>query len=364
MLPYWLLFTVLAIGSVAYTYTSQQVQGGQILINRRVRDDLPLAIVLLAITLMIGLRYRVGGDWNVYLVTFRSVSSRELGQALQTTPDEAAYTLINWLVAQAGLGFWAVNLICAIPFVLGLTAISRQQPNPWLALLVAAPQLVIVVAMGYTRQAAAVGFMLIGIAGLARGRSFLWFVTWTLVATAFHTSAIAFIPIMAAFQFRATLFWFVLVIIVLIVGYYFILPLIIDRYSVGYIQNIYEAKGAIFRILPNAIAGIMLLLFRKNFEAPTPQLRIWRSMSWISIILLLAFFEIRSSVISDRTSLYILPLQVFVLSRVPTAFSSDAMARAFLTVLVIFFSATVLILWLSYANNARYWLPYQLYPLG
>jgi hypothetical protein len=313
---------------------------------------------------MIGLRYRVGGDWNVYLLTFRSVSSRELGQALQTTPDEAAYTLINWLVAKAGLGFWAVNLICAIPFVLGLTAISRQQPNPWLALLVAAPQFVIVVGMGYTRQAAAAGFMLIGIAGLARGRSFVWFVAWTLVATAFHTSAIAFIPIMAAFQFRATLFWFVLVIIVLIVGYYFILPLIVNRYSVGYIQNIYEAKGAIFRILPNAVAGVFLLLFRKNFEAPLPQLRIWRSMAWISIILLIAFFEIRSSVISDRTSLYILPLQVFVLSRIPTAFSSDAMARVLLTVLVVCFSGTVLILWLSYANNARFWLPYQLYPLG
>jgi hypothetical protein len=229
---------------------------------------------------------------------------------------------------------------------------------------VATPQFVIAVGMGYTRQAVAAGFMLIGIAGLARGRSFIWFVGWTLVATAFHTSAIVFIPIMAVFQFRATIFWFILISIALLVGYYVIFPLIIHRYSIGYIQNIYEAKGAIFRILPNAIAGGILLLFRNNFNASLIQLKIWRSFAWISILIFIAFFEIQSSVILDRISLYILPLQVFVLSRVPTAFSSDAMARAVLVVIVILFSALVLYFWLTYANNARYWIPYQIYPLG
>ena len=50
----------------------------------------------------------------------------------------------------------------AVPFTYGLFRICRQQPNPWLALVVATPFLIIVVGMGYTRQAAAMGFLMIG----------------------------------------------------------------------------------------------------------------------------------------------------------------------------------------------------------
>ncbi len=129
MLPYWLLLTVLAIGSLLFRHKQHLAQGGQVSIDHRIRDDPVLAAVLAATTLMIGLRYRVGGDWNVYLLTFRSVALGSLSSALQNTPDEAAYTLINWLVAKLGPGFWAVKSTCAIPFVLGLASICRQQPG-------------------------------------------------------------------------------------------------------------------------------------------------------------------------------------------------------------------------------------------
>lgn len=52
---------------------------------------------------------------------------------------------------------------------------ARSQPDPWLAVLVAVPYLVIVVAMGYSRQAVAIGILLAGLGRLERGGSTLHF---------------------------------------------------------------------------------------------------------------------------------------------------------------------------------------------
>ncbi len=43
----------------------------------------------------------------------------------------------------------------------GLVQFCRKQPLPWLALAVAAPFIIIVVGMGYTRQSVALGFILL-----------------------------------------------------------------------------------------------------------------------------------------------------------------------------------------------------------
>lgn len=363
MLPYWLLFGLLALASLIFRYRYEP-RIGAVSIDNRVRDNIPLLAVLLVLTLMIGLRYKVGGDWAPYEFTFKSVAHRSLSSAISQTPDEFAYTLINWLVAKAGFGIWLVNVICAVPFVVGLAAICRQQPNPWLALLVAAPLFIIVVGMGYTRQAVAAGFILIGVAGLTRGRSFLWFVGWTLVASAFHTSALLFIPMMAIVVFRVTFGWLLLLLAAGTFAYYFILPTVMDRYSTGYIHSVYEAKGAIFRIIPNALAGLLLIGFPTHFASNSAELKVWRGFAWASIAALIAFFIIESSVIIDRISVYILPVQIFVLSRLPRAFSSGGRPSVAVTLLVIIYSGLVLLIWLAYANNARFWVPYRLYPVG
>lgn len=363
MLPYWTLLAVLSIGSFLYRQRLAAAGPGVArAIEHRQWDPLLLAAFIL-IVLMIGLRYEVGGDWTPYQSTFRSVNALPLDIAFRRAPDEYAYTFVNWLVGRLGLGIWLVNMICAIPFVAGLAAISKQQDNPWLALVAAAPLFIIVVGMGYTRQAVAVGFVLIGIAGIIRGRTFVWFMGWALIASLFHTSALAAIPIMAVILFRGTFVWLLALIGALLVGYFVILPAALERYSLGYIANVYEAKGAIFRVVPNSLAGLALIAFPKSFVCSKNELRIWRGWAWLSIAALVMFFVIKSSVIVDRLSVYILPLQIFVLARLPRAFGTDGRPSLAVTVLVIIYSAVVLFLWLHFANHARYWIPYRLYPL-
>jgi hypothetical protein len=57
-------------------------------------------------------------------------------------------------------------------------------------------------------------------------------------------------------------------------------------------------------------------------------------------------------------SLYIMPLQLAVLSRIPIAINSSMSGR----VLVLTYVALVEFVWLNFAQHSRYWVPYQFYP--
>jgi len=363
MMPYWLLLLVLSFGSIIFRGRNAVDYGGSVAIDHQLRRNVPLLAALVAICLMIGFRYKVGGDWKVYSYSFNLIKGWPLPIALRRSPDEIGYTLVNWLVGQVGAEIWLVNLVCAIPFVVGLASIARLQPNPWLALAAAAPLFIIVVGMGYTRQATAAGFMLIALAGLSRGRGFWWFLGWTLVGSLFHQSILVFIPIIPVFLFRISAFSVLLIAVALVIGYFVILPHALERYSIGYINQIYLAKGAIFRIVPNALTAAMLLAFRRQFAAPPVELKIWRGFAYLALAIFAAFFFIPSTVILDRLSIYVLPLQFWVWSRLPTAFGHQRQPNIILTLLVIAYSAACLGLWLAFANHSRYWIPYQLYPL-
>jgi hypothetical protein len=363
LLVYWLLLGVLAFASLVYQRRYRLGADGTAEIDPGLSRQSGLFIALVAIALLVGLRYQVGGDWNGYLHLFRLMQQWPLSIALRRSPDELGYTLLNWLVVQAGGPFWLVNLGCAIPFVAGLSAFSRQQPNPWLALTVAAPLLIIVVAMGYTRQAAAMGFMLIGLTGLSGGRGYMWFFAWTLVGGLFHQSVLLFIALVPLSVFRFTPFSIPLLAIALFLGYLALEPHVVDRYSAGYIRQVYVAKGALFRIAPNAAAGMILLLFRYRFEGTKIELRFWTGLACAALLLQLLYFFIHSTVPLDRLSVYVLPLQVWVWSKIPTAFSGRRAPDLVLTILVIGYSAASLWIWLAFANHSKYWLPYQFYPM-
>ena len=66
-----------------------------------------------------------------------------------------------------------------------------------------------------------------------------------------------------------------------------------------------------------------------------------------------------SSTVVDRLALYVFPLQLAVLSRVPRALGSEGLGR----LLVIAYCFLVQFVWLNFAAHAEYWVPYRLYPL-
>ena len=98
---------------------------------------------------------------------------------------DPGYLIIQWVSEYFGWGIIGVNVICALIFSIGLSVFCRSLPRPLLALSVSIPYLVIVVAMGYTRQGVALGLAMIGLVALARNQN-RWFVFWVILGVTMH----------------------------------------------------------------------------------------------------------------------------------------------------------------------------------
>jgi len=266
-----------------------------------------------------------------------------------------------WLVALAGQSIYTLGVFSALPFTIGLLVFCRAQPRTWLALTVAVPYLVIVVAMGYTRQSVAIGFVMLGLVALGQGRV-LKFVWWLALAATFHKSAVILLPLaMLSGSKRPLLiaFWVCALTFVLFV---LLLQNSVDALFLNYIGAEYSSQGAGIRIAMNAVPAVFFLFFRRRFIMPRGEhiFWTWMSLGALAFIPLLAVSP--SSTAVDRIALYWIPLQMFLLSRVPDAMGKRGNKKTIWVYTIVVYSATVQFIWLNYAQTAFAWLPYQFYP--
>jgi hypothetical protein len=350
LLPYWLLFSLCAIGAIQYSAPVVKVQ--------------PLGALLLlaslAIALMIGLRYEVGGDWGSYERMFTDYRYLNLDQALAS--GDPAYSLLNYVAARLGAGIWLVNLVCAAIFTVGFIAFARTTPNPWLALVAAVPYLIIVVAMGYTRQAVAIGLLLAAISGLGR-KSLLRFAVLVCLAASFHKSAVIVIPLVGLAISRNRFVSAGFLVGLAVAFYYAFVSASVDRLMTNYVEAEMESQGATIRVAMNLPPAILLLLASRRFGFSDVERAIWRNFSIAALVLLAILVTANASTAVDRVALYLIPLQIAVLARVPHAFGGGR-RNGILTLAIIGYAALVEYVWLTQAEHALYWLPYQFYPLA
>ena len=317
----------------------------------------PWVLVFVLFALMMGLRHEVGGDWFNYLPHFRETAARTFLEVMGR--GDPGYYGLNWLVARAGGSIYHVNLVCAAILMWGTVRFCRDQPNPWLALLAAVPYMLIVVGMGYTRQAVALGFALLALAALGHGRT-RKFVVWIAIGATFHKSAVLLLPIAALAASRNRFLTAGLVGLTTLLLYYLLLADASEALWDNYVEAQYQSDGGLIRVLMNVVPAVLLILFRKRL-APDPQERkLWL---WISLFALacLPLVGLASTAV-DRVALYLIPLQLFVFSRVPRL-ARTVQVRTPLVLGVIGYYAAVLYVWLHYATHSQYRLPYQFMPL-
>ena len=364
MIVYWLIFTAFAAGAIFYASTISRpgalpVSGP--MAASVARRSIILSAAGVALVVLIGLRYRVGGDWSNYLDIFRRLAPLELGPALLGSRQEPAYTFVNWLAARLGAGIWLVNFICAIPFTYGLLRLSRQQPNPWLALVVATPFLIIVVGMGFTRQAAALGCLMVGLSNIIDRRPPFQFIFWALLGALFHRTVLVFIPVMFVAGMKNRFLSYLLVLVSLAIGYYAVLPSALDQYGPGYLREQYNAAGASVRVLMDVVPAVIVLVSKGRFYWSPEEKAVWRTYAILCLIAGAALPLIHSSVVVDRLAMYLIPMQIFVYSRIGYCFGLVRRGWLAWSSAVIVYSAAVLFVWLNYAVNAWAWVPYQNY---
>ena len=320
---------------------------------------LKFQLYFMMLVLVVGWRYEVGGDWNNYLQMLDDALQQSFAVAMSQT-GETAYKALTWFSAHSGTGIYGVNLMCALVFVYGLMVFCQNSPRPWLSLAVAVPYLVIVVAMGYTRQGVAIGIIMLGLVALDKG-SKAKFVAWVILAALFHKTALILIPL-AIFAGRKSWVSIAGVLFTAVLMFYLLLAEYVDSLIAGYITDQYASSGAAIRIAMNAMPAAVFLVFRRRFNL-TDANRIfwtWMSMCGLAFIGLLAVSP--SSTAVDRVALYWIPMQLYVWSRWPTAMAQSHKAQLPWVAGILLYSVVVQFVWLYYADYSWAWLPYQFYP--
>lgn len=356
MIVYWLFFIFPAILAI-----SGQARTPSLLTNYQFLNIGRLWwLFIFSLTILIGFRHEVGGDWDNYLMIFSGESSINSLSQIHFSRDPG-YQFINYLSGILGLGIYGVNVICGVIFSIGLALFCRNLPRPLLALSVAIPYLIIVVSMGYSRQAVALGIAMIGLVFLGRNKK-IAFVLLIFLAATMHKSAILLIPIAILASTKNRFVGFLWMGIIAICFYFIFLA---DTISIlyGNYTNLddmaSQSDGAMIRLLMNVVPASIFLFFYKKFDIPSVEKPLWKWFSIISIFLIIILALTPFSSAIDRIALYMIPLQLVVFSYLPDIFGKKRAIHRWIMVLIISYYSLVLFVWLNFATHAHYWVPYQ-----
>jgi len=142
--------------------------------------------------------------------------------------------------------------------------------------------------------------------------------------------------------------------------YQFFLSASVGRLVTNYIDARYAAEGAGIRVAMSILPAGLFLIRSRQLGFSERERRVWRNLSYAAFAFLFLLIVVRSSAAVDRLALYTIPLQVAVLSRPRSVFSTEGFGRF----VVLAYAAVVQFTWLNYAHHARYWVPYQFWPFG
>ena len=252
MLTYWLMFLLPAM--VALMMETQRT--GTVPVGEAETPVGAWVAVGIVLTLLIGFRYEVGGDWFNYFRNLDDVAGAMLDEVFLMS--DPGYQFLSWLSLEMDWDIFGVNLMAGGIFAIGLVVFCRSLPRPWLALAVAVPYLVIVVAMGYTRQGVALGLAMLGLVALGK-KGTGWFVFWVMLAATFHKTAVLLLPLAAlaaAHNRFVAMAWGVGS---LALGYWLFLEDSVENLYKNYVEAEYQSSGAMIRLAMNLVPAVVLV---------------------------------------------------------------------------------------------------------
>ena len=318
--------------------------------------------LLILFSLLIGFRHEIGVDWDQYVVIVDRYKDTPIYQIFDNV--EPGYIFLSWIGGKFNNGIYFVNLVSAIIFSTGLLSYSRKREYPWLSILIALPILIITVAMGYTRQACAIGVLFFALLEMEKGRNnsaiFL-----TFVASTFHISILPMFflflknPIKNLLKVKyiisALIFSYLTYLVVMfkfgdaVLGYYF-----------NYIQNEYSSIGAFYRIFPTLIASLLIVFNKLKFQKYYGEIaNLYLKFSYIACLftLLIIIFPENSTFI-DRVALYFTPITLFSFTSV-VKLKLIRINRIDFKLLMVSSYFAYTFIWLFFAVHAYAWVPYK-----
>lgn len=304
---------------------------------------------------MIGLRWKIGPDWNSYLDIFNYTKQFSIERSV--LHQDPGFILLLVAVHRFHEPLWVLNLAAGAIFISGLTAFSLRQPNRWLAMLVAFPYLVIVIGMSGVRQSIAIGILCFALNAFEKKRV-KTFSLLILIAALFHGSVILMLPI-CLFSYSHNTFQRLIIFASGVFAAFFIFQDVFDSYLERYSLENLQSLGTSYRLGMNLLTAFIFLFYQNKLNIEIFEKKLWRNISICTILLLLLLPVVPSSTAIDRFVLYLFPLQMFVLSRVPKLFGSKPTVANPVTLMVIGYAALVQVVFLQFGTFANYYLPYR-----
>ncbi len=311
-------------------------------------------IFLFFLTVFIGLRHEVGGDWDIYLYDFYNNVEHFDILKLDYVRD-FGYELISYFSFKLNIGIYGLNFILATIFVFAINKFSLElKNNYWLIILISFPYLIVIVAMGYTRQAAAFSFVLLSICNINE-RKLILFLLNSLLAILFHKSSAIMLPIIFISFFRFNLKNLFIFSLLFITSMLIIYPEI-DRISSGYLNQFsqYKSSGVVYRISLNILAGLIFVIFYKKLKFDSSFNKLLIIVFFINCFL---FFLIDNySTFVDRIIIYFTFIQLVVFSRLYLILPKY---KIIINILVIIMYGFVFNIWMNLSFHSYAWIPYK-----
>lgn len=327
---------------------------------RNTLNTLGLAFVFVLFVTFIGLRYEIGGDWFSYELMVALTGYEDFTDAILT--GDPGFSLVAWIMSRLGFGLWGPNLVCGMILTAGLIHFCRRQDDMWLAVTASVPYLVIVVGMGYVRQAAAIGFILFALTQFERG-AFGRAVAWIIGASLFHASAVCVAPLFALAVARKRMWLIVPVGLATLALFVVLLSSRFDTLYENYVVAEYDSSGALVRLLMNAVPSLLFIYYRKRFPGSDWSRTLWLLFSVLSLVMVVAVTLTSSTTVIDRVGLFFIPIQLYVFGNIMVSLHATERARFFTTVAAVVYYTLILFVWLNFATHADKWVPYRFVPL-
>ena len=372
MWAYWLLFLVpagLALNPIKF--------------SKNINHILWTTVGVLFI-LLIGLRYNVGTDFDNYLIYYeqsvtdlQEVFTGETGINFAVSYGNApAYMILNSLVLKLGIwglhGIYVVNTFCATIFVIGLIKFCKKQPLPWAALTVAVPFMVTAVAMGYTRQATALGFLMWGFSLLRPGNEYKY-VALVLLGSIFHLSVIATLPFVAVTREKIPKIIYPISGLILFYMFYVLATLDLeaivgtDRTAIDNAAIVFQytatrdSPGGYVRTYMNVLPVLFAFFIWNRIKMNCTDYE-FKLMKWLAVASFMCLpLLLWSTTMVDRMGLYLMPIQLALWPRIIAAQKTQLLRSTWVSSVISFY-CLVLYVFFHYANHSHYWLPYLMFP--
>lgn len=292
---------------------------------------------MVLMTFFIGWRFNVGGDWGSYIQMFDELSRDSFSDVWNIT--DVGYAYLNWLVFKTGFNIVFVNFICALIFCIGFYKLSIKFKHFWLPALISFPYSFIAVGMGYTRQAAALGFVFYAFSCLLakrQGQHFKYFILIILASLMHHTAIVLlmFYPVVLMKKIFNHKFFFAMYGVSIVVVIYLISSMFSENaYVMGDEGGDISSKGALLRYLLHIFPIGIYVINYKKFRFNYPELIQLLNLMLFTVISLFLFVTTNSTLV-DRFNVYFIIFDIIVLTKFMD-FSSFLNRSVILTILVV-----------------------------